>query len=379
MIKKTFAAISLAILALAPSSASARESEFERKVTIKDAKPAVMADYGGTIWWQSGPIKVDGATSLRLEFTKLGNPKKEAADIVVRDKDDHELERISLNQLTTTRSLLTRRYFGVKEVRATIEADSKPKSIAATLNAYYLGPEKDPKPLSYSVNEQPWATVAVGGATLQPDPARAVVNLLFPNGSTENAKNLPSCSGFLVGRDKIMTNHHCIVFSDEFNTSHKRCTDVLIDLDFRDQGTPVRVRCVDAKSDRGLDIAVLRIEPADIPKLQGRPILKLVRAAAFPAPATLIHHPGGLPMRLSNKCEAVARVKPGRLEHTCNSLNGSSGSPLLNAAGEVIGVQVRGYPEMTLSEYQQATIKGKKFFNLAVDAALIPAKFEEFK
>ena len=375
MTKIALAGVALVLLTITASYASAAEPVFERKVVIKDAKPVVIGDYGGTLWWQSASIKADKATSIRLQFTNLSNPNKQAFDIVVRDKNQRELERIGMSKLDKAQSLVTRRYFGVQEVRATIEAASAPQSIGATLNAYYLGPAKEPKPLSIASVGEPWDAVG-GAASLQatvPDPARSVVNLLFPDSDMRN------CTGFLVGRDRIMTNNHCIELSSAFLADGKGCSDVLIDLDFLDQGKPVRVRCVDAQADKALDIAVLRVAPSDLSKLSGRPILKLNSAAAMPSVARLMHHPAGMPMRISSKCQAVERLAPSKVQHTCSSLGGSSGAPLINNAGEVIAVQSNGYPEMTLSEYQNAITRGKKFYNLAVDAKMIPKKFKEYQ
>lgn len=371
MKKITIASVLLSLLAIVTTAACAKEPAFERKIVIANATPARMEDYGGTIWWQSEKIKVAHATSLRLEFTGLNNPKQELADIVVRSKDQRELQRIALASIGPAKSFFTNRFFGVTEVRATIEAAKQPISLTVTLNAYYVGPDHEPKPLSMSSVEHPWDTVSASAVT-QADPSRSVALLTFPD------SEMRSCSGFLIGRDRIMTNDHCIALSSAFLANGKGCADVLIDFNVIDKSTPLRVHCEDAITDHTLDIAVLRIAPADVPKTLGLSPLKLATAVTLPTAATLIHHPAGMSMRISRDCNAVARVPSAKVQHTCSSLGGSSGAPLFNTAGEVIGVQSNGYPEMTLASYQNRIAKGEKFFNTAVDVQMIPKKFKEF-
>jgi len=365
----------LLLVALPTLAQAVEEPAFEKKFAVTDIKVDRFRDYGGTIWWKSRPIKNDDAQFIRLKFTKLSNPAKENVFLVVRDGDGRELQRFALLEHAASPSIVTMR-LSAPEVTANIEAKARPKSVRITLAEYYLPMKRDGIPLSVESGNDAWNPVAkLTGPPLLLQQTRGVVNLLF-------TADMRSCSGFLIAPDRIMTNDHCLALSRSFRRDGKSCADVEIQLDYLADQKMLVLPCHDAVTNRTLDIAVLRVVGSrHLDQLKNRHVFRFADTATpVPTDATVVHHPAGLPMMVSRNCKAlVLQAKDGRIQHNCNTVGGSSGGVMMDAAGKVIGVQVEGYPPMTKAEYDYWRAKGKVFYNYAVGSAVIQKQFTEFK
>jgi V8-like Glu-specific endopeptidase len=155
-------------------------------------------------------------------------------------------------------------------------------------------------------------------------------------------------TGFLVGKDLVLTNHH--VMSSEFRDSEEqiRKNARLTTLHFG-YISPVKgetkneevfklhpERLIEAKSVE-LDFALLRVEPA----IKDAKDLKRVKFAGQPATERkklhMLQHPKGQTMQLALSGNAVTRVSEDgtRLEYVTSAAKGSSGSPCFNEEWEV--------------------------------------------
>ena len=149
------------------------------------------------------------------------------------------------------------------------------------------------------------------------------------------------CSGFLIGDDMLVTNEHCVA-------DQPTClsTKIIFGFVYNNIGQTPGLEQYDCQSvmavDVPLDIAVLKI--AQKPGLRWG-MLALADEDVLPDQKLFVlQHPLGEAKQISEVgCAVFEPVSPGRsgpsdFAHLCDTLGGSSGSPVFNAAGEVAGL-----------------------------------------
>lgn len=156
-----------------------------------------------------------------------------------------------------------------------------------------------------------------------------------------------NCTGFLIGADLLLTNQHCI--SSE---SERRSAIVLFDYDSKiSETTVVRLKAI-VISSHELDYSLVQLD-----RQMTRLPLELDNGPVEAGTDLIvIQHPGGEPKQVSIQDCAVADssvVGRGEAEtdfsHTCDTLGGSSGSPVFSAASlKVIGLHHLGFEESDL-------------------------------
>jgi V8-like Glu-specific endopeptidase len=173
--------------------------------------------------------------------------------------------------------------------------------------------------------------------------ARSVAKLLFMQ------NGIPvSCNGFLVATTRFLTNEHCISNEDECASAR-----ALFGYQYAEDGGVQLGQQVDCKrvveSNRELDFSLIQ--------LNGRPglvwgMLQLDDSDPKVNEQTyLIQHPGGEPKQISRKgCTVVTMPADGRasetdIGHKCDTLEGSSGSPLLGPDFRVVGLHHFGFED----------------------------------
>lgn len=168
-----------------------------------------------------------------------------------------------------------------------------------------------------------------------------------------------NCTGFLVSPNTLLTNEHCINDATSCDTLSV-VFDFEIGPDGRQQIGPQR-RCAGIEFENvnfTLDATAIRLDRA-----LGDDRVPLVLSDDAKGPEgslVVIQHPGqSVPKQVSIiDCAAVAHRLDARgvatdFTHTCDTATGSSGSPILNAAGQVVGLHHFGFedaPDSTWSE-----------------------------
>ncbi len=158
------------------------------------------------------------------------------------------------------------------------------------------------------------------------------------------------CTAFLVEEDLVMTNHHCVPgILDHPRAGASAIIGVRFIAGYINEGVTDGTRSflvnpVPVETNKDLDYTLLRI----IGEKPGRDFGVLRLAARMPEandPYWIIGHPMGEAQRISReKCRANApAMSEGRLLHTCDTMPGNSGSPVIDATSQqVIGLHNAG-------------------------------------
>ncbi|MGB2200275.1 MAG: trypsin-like serine peptidase [Pseudooceanicola atlanticus] len=159
-----------------------------------------------------------------------------------------------------------------------------------------------------------------------------------------------TCSGFLIGPDRLMTNEHCInsaatcasmtaVFGYEFDTEGRL-------------GMGPQLRCRDfeaAQVNVTLDASIVTLTGAPGPEY-GQVDLAMLGDPAD-GPMVVIQHPGPQPKQISYlECDAGETRIAGRgpetdFTHTCDTAGGSSGAPIFDVTGRLVGLHHFGFQD----------------------------------
>ncbi|SNS94683.1 trypsin-like peptidase domain-containing protein [Antarctobacter heliothermus] len=160
------------------------------------------------------------------------------------------------------------------------------------------------------------------------------------------------CTGFLVEGNKLITNHHCVPGILKNPKMVERGANAIIAVQFHagfvrdgiDEGVvSFHVNPVPLETSEALDYTVLQVI-GDANATFGA----LELSAVVPQdrnPFWVIGHPMGEAQRISReKCLAdTPAVASGRLRHTCDTLPGNSGSPVIDAGlQQVVGLHHAG-------------------------------------
>lgn len=161
-----------------------------------------------------------------------------------------------------------------------------------------------------------------------------------------------TCSGVIVAPNLLMTNWHCggapPMLSGEY-WQDAVCKSALIDVSWDDDVRSREFMCVGKPLiNEKLDVAIIRIQP-----IEGTGSLRPATLSAAGPPVEnvkLIHHPEGLQKRIGLNCSVkMASVagwrSPDLLDftHDCDTEGGSSGAPIFDRAGVVIGLHHHGF------------------------------------
>ena len=153
------------------------------------------------------------------------------------------------------------------------------------------------------------------------------------------------CSGFLMGRDLLLTNQHCISNAAEAATAVVEFgvdSAAAVPVSFRVS----KIEAVDAP----LDYSLLRLT-GDASKF-GR--LFVGPAATSQLPLVVVQHPQGLPKKAAfpPNCSVGSTSVAGvdnllnDFGHVCDTLGGSSGSPVVESTdGAVVGLHHWRWPD----------------------------------
>ncbi|WP_374619755.1 serine protease [Devosia sp.] len=163
-----------------------------------------------------------------------------------------------------------------------------------------------------------------------------------------------TCSGLAIPPDLLLTNWHCgPVYGLDRKPIVERqweqaiCDRTTIDLSWDDDGISREFICDRVlSSDQQRDYALLRIRPLDG--------ISTIAPVSFGPPVsdgkvTIVHHPAAMKKQISIECDVLQQMrdKDGiagiAFGHACDTEKGSSGAPVFDAAGNVVGLHYSGF------------------------------------
>lgn len=190
---------------------------------------------------------------------------------------------------------------------------------------------------------------------------------------------LSTCTATVISEQHILTNHHCIPGIEPQWKVQKALLRMgfLSEESYPGENYPVELPALESSA--ALDYSILKVlkNPA---KTYGTLPLK-IRTPLPQEDLIIFQHPAGKPKRLVRKdCRMASRLTPSDLRHTCDTMGGSSGSPILSQEDySWVGLHYLGGATESEESYNsakrmQAILNQSEILKRLVSSTQMPAK-----
>jgi len=359
-------------------------TQVHREATVQPLTPPLIAntyrDRGDGVLWER-TVSVPGTFYIRLHFSDVVVPPVGNFMIVLRKVNGQAAERYDREQLLRLGTNFYTNFVFSDSVRVQVEGKILPQGLSFKIDRFLRHVEASGRltPQSQVANWSNLAEIKPGSPALKL--ADGVSKLYIGEGFV--------CTGFLVGATSIITNYHCLERSFSYKTTSdndvKLCKDVIFQFDFDRQSAPETsimtpcIRVLDAH--KNLDFALLALDSRAITRSnKSRTVLRFAtERSSKKEDVFIIHHPAGLAKKISTGCETFPAAED-LTEHTCSTVGGSSGAPVMRQDGMVTALHFAGaFPEdMTVKEIEEALASGKIFRNRSKPIDLIRDRIKDF-
>jgi hypothetical protein len=197
------------------------------------------------------------------------------------------------------------------------------------------------------------------------------------------------CSGVLLTPALLLTNWHCggksmALASDMWRhgSEGNTCETVLVNMAWDDGSVAREARCQTVElTNKALDYALIRVAPVagSVQTLAGGAPVKF--AATRPdlgSDLRLVHHAECLRKQVSYNCRVVehersawdgaSEVGKSEFAHDCDTEGGSSGAPVFNTSGELVGLHHLGHEQIPDDPAKRCDMKNKAIHIGAITA-----------
>ena len=344
------------LLTLMTSHAQAPANDCER-----DAHPVTelgqLVGRGKTLTPTDFPYPIDRPATryLRLRLEVI-NPPDCDWYLTVRDKDLQLIETLTAEDFKGSANQWTRRVYGRKAVLDLETCPGEPNRPGVMLQEYLAMPEKTDKNPYYSKqhNIPEWKPLYVGD-----DRFRSWGDYVGLMIGSWNSREVWTCSGVMIASDLFLTNWHCGsprtlgdgTAANPFKPFPETgywdeetiLKDILIDTSWdsdnvsRDFRVTRKLAC-----SKDLDFAILEVKPINSSG-KVRPV-RIAKGVSSGDHIWIVQHPLAMPKQISN-CIVITAETPGSAEftHQCDTEAGSSGAPVFNSDGDLVGIHHKGF------------------------------------
>lgn len=285
-----------------------------------------------------------GADFVRLHFSGISDGTSEDYQIIIRDYKDQQVFAYSKKYFSGQKEFWTGIIFG-GEANVEVLGLKKPLKLQFKIDGFnYQHPSGEVLSIVGPDNREP-IHLYDQNADIS-SKAKSVSKLSF----IKNGRSY-MCTGFMISDNLLLTNEHCV-------NSSIVCKNTVAIFNYREMAdesvkSGVQVKCeefIDANYE--LDYALLKLEGSPGSDSEWG---KLVISSVNPndnEDLIMIQHPNGEPKQISKEgCKIDTPLAQGRgfktdFGHLCDTLGGSSGSPILNNNFEVIGLHHFGFSKM---------------------------------
>jgi V8-like Glu-specific endopeptidase len=296
--------------------------------------------------------------------------------LTIRDEAGRPLQSLSSGQITTDAPFWSKR-LPTNFLEFDVRADS---GIAPIRGVEYVAISKNAKRPYYSIQGESPAWTDLFTDNTVPRRYRHIGDsigmFIGHEGNSLQGMSIWTCTGFVISQDPgvlFVTNDHC---GGNWRSSRDRwtsgvCSNAIIDFSWDGDSVSREYACKEIVSrSEDNDIAILKLEP--IRQEAAPPALLMRTQPVSDETVSIIHHPAANTKQISMNCAAIANAGTNTLDltkdfgHRCDTEGGSSGAPVLDTSGRVVGVHHLGFqrPSPETCDFLNKAVRVTKLIDL---------------
>jgi hypothetical protein len=337
-------------LGAARAGAQCTEGREARTIFGRRSNPEKLVKRDQTV---SVGTQQDRIRYFRLELRREASSTDQGV-LVVKDDNLRVVDVFRLSDLPIASPVWTRRGTGNQATLRFVVPDGQTPAVTV-VRTIGMPFEADPTHTYYSLqvegHEQYHDVYPASDGTASGSPLakRVADSVGFLQASYEGGEQTWCCSAVAVDTDLLLTNWHC---GGDASMQFERfwdddvCRQTLIDMSWDGDRESREYQCTRVAKDRALDLALIRVRGID----GAEPLVPIRLADTEPSSGIvgLLHHPQCKRKQVTESCQ-IRTLGPNEsaqateFTHDCDSEGGSSGAPVFDQSGRLVGLHHAGF------------------------------------